>query len=89
MFSWFNNKKVKETKPTVIQYGKYKYKPIINRALKMVTGMGDSEVQDLLSKHYIYLNDKIIAHSQLNDRMHSGQYKIERKDTNTIWSFFI
>jgi hypothetical protein len=88
MFSWFKTKK-QQAQPTVIQYGKYRHKPVIGRAIKMVTGIGDSELQGLLSNHYLYLNDKIVAHSQLNDRMHSGQYKIDRKDTNTTWSFFI
>jgi hypothetical protein len=90
MFSWFKKKKIPPgVKPVLTNYGRYIYKPVLGRALRMVLNTDDAGLYALIKDSLLLLNNSKITADQLNDRLHSGQYLVERIDNHNSWSFYI
>lgn len=73
----------------VCDYGRYVHKPVMQRALSMVTGMTQTEFVRLVSNSDVYLNDDKLDVTHLVLRMEAGQYRVKIPSRETVWTFFI
>lgn len=81
-----------EKGPVVNDYGQYLYKPVISRAISVVTEVSQAEVCAWVEDPEIdvYLNDELIQGAQwARRRLESGNYEIKIPSQNKVWRFFI
>lgn len=75
--------------PVVYDYGRYVHKPVLERAITMVTSFDYGGLHCLVDSGKIYLNNDKLQLSNLKDRLPSGQYEIKFPEQNKVWRFFI
>lgn len=81
----------KEPAVTVHDYGRYVYKPVLQRALSEVMGMSQTELVNRMrnSGMEVYLNGGSLDVTHLVLRLESGNYKVEVPSLRKVWTFFI
>jgi hypothetical protein len=97
MFKWLSRLKIwrresQDEGPTVHEYGRYVYKPVIARALSEVIGVSQAEVCDWIASPGVdlFLNDELIQGATwARRRLESGDYEIKIPLQNKVWRFFI
>lgn len=85
----FGKKKSKLMAPTVINFGRYLHKPVMERAVLYVTGLDFQTFVSLIANKKILINKQELSTNRLFERLESGSYEIIRLDTDTRWHFFI
>ena len=66
-------------------YGRYEHKPVLGRALNVITGIGLLELVQL----EIYLNQERVDSTKFLTRLESGSYEIRIPALHKVWTFFI
>lgn len=79
----------RKSDPVVYDYGRYLYKPVIQRAVAEVMGITQTELVSLVDRTEVYLNNDKLDRTQLILRMPSGRYEIKVPEQNKVWCFFI
>lgn len=76
---------------TIYEYGRYVYKPVLQRALSEVMGMTQTELVNRMqnSGMEVYLNDDLLHPSHLVLRLEAGSYEVKVPSLNKAWRFFI
>lgn len=85
----FGKKKEKPMAPTVINFGRYLHKPVMERAVSYITGLDFSTFTSLVANRKLLVNGQALLENRLLERLESGSYEIIRLDTETRWLFFI
>ena len=73
----------------VCEYGQYVHKPVMQRALAMVSGLTQTEFVRLVSHEDVYLNGDKLDVTHLVLRMESGTYRLKIPSLGKVWTFFI
>lgn len=82
-------RKPKQRPYEVVEYGRYKNKPVIMRALELVMSKSQEEIIGIISHQIIRLNGTILTCYSLRNRLESGQYTIEVPHLRKKWTFYI
>ena len=93
MFKWLGKLRWwNQTKhPSLVchHYGRYLYKPVIQRALAEVMGMTQTDLVALVRDNKVILNDSPLDSTHLVLRLESGNYEIKVPALAKVWTFFI
>lgn len=81
---WLKRDRI-DPKTTTFFYGRYAHKPVLGRALNIVTGIGLLELTQL----EIYLNQEKVDTTKFLTRLESGSYEIRIPALHKAWTFFI
>ena len=94
MLKWLSKLKWwKQAKhPSLIchHYGRYVYKPVVQRALaEVMGGMNQTDLIALVCDGQVILNDSPLDSTHLALRLESGNYEIKVPALAKVWTFFI
>ena len=84
-------RQAKEPSVTVHDYGRYVYKPVLQRTLSEVMKMSQTELVNRMMNDgmEVYLNDGLLHPTHLVLRLESGTYEIKVPSLRKVWRFFI
>ena len=85
ILNWLRRKPV-EKKPII--YGRYKLKPVMGRALSVVTGYPLDKVVNMIASRQLSVNGTPLVLEEFSHRLEAGQYTITQTGGQT-WQFFI
>ncbi len=84
------------TGPLVTEFGQYSHKPVISRAISVVTGVSQAEVCAWVTdpETSVFLNEELLqGASWARRRLESGDYEIKivllDEAKGKVWRFFI
>lgn len=75
--------------PAVHEYGRYVYKPVVERTLAEVIGVCKEDIVQLVREGKVILNGETLSVADLSRRLESGDYEVHFPAKRHIWRFFI